>query len=642
MIYKHDSGKEIEAKTFLDKPTAGKCTQNACKGTGRILCTTEKLPIYRKDQYEWEETRLLSKHLRNFIFGQTHDFSFGSTPPERQGDNRPMPFPVRFLRIIQMLLHRDADLIYLQENDYPRAFQQIMGKFDYGFQHVAKVDNNPASMYNGKVGDGCSILYKTRNHSGDFLQLAGDKPLTELDIEVPTSKEKNKSYKKYGKQMQNGKRNTRFDEYERKQVAFSLKLKVAGTKKELVAVTGHFKSGSKEKDYPKKNVGTMALAKVFQENKHIPVIFAGDLNTHYDTPCGSYNLLFTEGPQEGGKSSIIDGYRTFLPGGYPKSHEDFFTTIKQRIGGDQDKLDTTMGKHIEDYFFSGLKPLAMLTIPHYNTYKELNTRGLPNTRGPSDHFAIGAIYSLYTLHERIVADLRNMKQNEAADAFEVMDTNKDGNVDKGEFIAFAVKNDVTKIEAEEMFRVADANKNGELDSVEEFLVAFKPLSEIHKKEQETQHALGTMQPSAPVPQMSNLPKGAAAGAAASTGIAKKSKHTGYQEEVLFPPKGIQEVFGKMNRRSVEGSRVTCAETKFNGKKDIVLVAKGEKGIVVKIQDKRYNVQWGRGFIGWGNFKISAYALPKRRRRMAQREFSNRRDSPVMVRLLQEIIDAQDD
>merc|ERR1711964_421535 len=31
-----------------------------------------------------------------------------------------------------------------------------------------------------------------------------------------------------------------------------------------------------------------------------------------------------------------------------------------------------------------------------------------------------------------------------------------------------------------------------------------------------------------------------------------------------------------------------------------------------------------------------------RRRMAQREFSNRRDSPVMTRLLQEIIDAQDD
>lgn len=31
-----------------------------------------------------------------------------------------------------------------------------------------------------------------------------------------------------------------------------------------------------------------------------------------------------------------------------------------------------------------------------------------------------------------------------------------------------------------------------------------------------------------------------------------------------------------------------------------------------------------------------------RRRMAQREFSSRRDSPVMTRLLEEIIDAQDD
>lgn len=37
-----------------------------------------------------------------------------------------------------------------------------------------------------------------------------------------------------------------------------------------------------------------------------------------------------------------------------------------------------------------------------------------------------------------------------------------------------------------------------------------------------------------------------------------------------------------------------------------------------------------------------YGKRKRRRRMAQREFSARRDSPVMVRLLQKIVDAQDD
>jgi len=52
--------------------------------------------------------------------------------------------------------------------------------------------------------------------------------------------------------------------------------------------------------------------------------------------------------------------------------------------------------------------------------------------------------------------------------------------------------------------------------------------------------------------------------------------------------------------------------------------------------------------GWkypsDHFCIAAdltFNKPANRRRMAQREFSNRRDSPVMVRLLQEIIDAQE-
>jgi len=58
------------------------------------------------------------------------------------------------------------------------------------------------------------------------------------------------------------------------------------------------------------------------------------------------------------------------------------------------------------------------------------------------------------------------------------------------------------------------------------------------------------------------------------------------------------------------------------------------------------VEWDGGTKGWTKCLISAYALPVpkvqiNRRRMAQREHSNRRDSPVMVRLLQEIIAAQD-
>merc|ERR1711964_469671 len=51
---------------------------------------------------------------------------------------------------------------------------------------------------------------------------------------------------------------------------------------------------------------------------------------------------------------------------------------------------------------------------------------------------------------------------------------------------------------------------------------------------------------------------------------------------------------------------------------------------------------GRASMGSLTPQISNSAEFSRRRRMAQREFSNRRDSPVMVRLLQQIIAAQDD
>merc|ERR1711964_456567 len=121
-----------------------------------------------------------------------------------------------------------------------------------------------------------------------------------------------------------------------------------------------------------------------------------------------------------------------------------------------------------------------------------------------------------------------------------------------------------------------------------------------------------------------------------------------------------------------GTRVTCAEamtmTRYKGEKgtkfEKTIVAAGETGIIVgrgKNSQNDYKmsfrVKWDGGpfknakgnremtdkHSGWINDKcnISGYALKAaRRRRMAQREFSDRRDSPVMVRLLQEIIDAQ--
>merc|ERR1711964_588996 len=58
---------------------------------------------------------------------------------------------------------------------------------------------------------------------------------------------------------------------------------------------------------------------------------------------------------------------------------------------------------------------------------------------------------------------------------------------------------------------------------------------------------------------------------------------------------------------------------------------------------RNQINRGRrdGIIGDPTLTLPQPKTPDRRRRMAIREFSNRRDSPVMVRLLQEIIAAQD-
>jgi len=61
------------------------------------------------------------------------------------------------------------------------------------------------------------------------------------------------------------------------------------------------------------------------------------------------------------------------------------------------------------------------------------------------------------------------------------------------------------------------------------------------------------------------------------------------------------------------------------------------------KDKDGNELTESGSKGWTKCQISEYADPIKqqllRRRLAQREFSNKRDSPVMTRLLKEIIEA---
>merc|ERR1711964_370049 len=134
----------------------------------------------------------------------------------------------------------------------------------------------------------------------------------------------------------------------------------------------------------------------------------------------------------------------------------------------------------------------------------------------------------------------------------------------------------------------------------------------------------------------------------------RSNATHYQYKKLEPPISIKKLFrqGKIG----VGSRVVCTQSKYKGLNPFnreCIRQKGEVGLVTAASKKAVRVQWfghtirqgkaaAEGSEGPTTSKISAYTEPKEtRRRMAQREFSSRRDSPVMVRLLEEIIAAQD-
>jgi len=111
-----------------------------------------------------------------------------------------------------------------------------------------------------------------------------------------------------------------------------------------------------------------------------------------------------------------------------------------------------------------------------------------------------------------------------------------------------------------------------------------------------------------------------------------------------------------DRRIKLGSKVICARNKETVDQQVIREI-GEVGEVSmgKHKKKGVYVKWsgedrngkklgtaGSPSQGFTKCSVIAYTHPPTRRRMAQREHSNRRDSPVMVRLLEQIIDAQDD
>merc|ERR1711964_65349 len=142
-------------------------------------------------------------------------------------------------------------------------------------------------------------------------------------------------------------------------------------------------------DVLKKNYGAIMLGTKIAEltKAGIPVLFAGDFNNSHDSPCKSYDKVFQANKNNGGRK-LTNGYESIDSG-----LKNAYTTWKQRIAGDQPKIEPTLQGVVEDYLLltEGLTISSVLSIVHPRVDKELEEDGLVNYRYPSDHFAIGGV-----------------------------------------------------------------------------------------------------------------------------------------------------------------------------------------------------------------------------------------------------------
>jgi len=111
---------------------------------------------------------------------------------------------------------------------------------------------------------------------------------------------------------------------------------------------------------------------------------------------------------------------------------------------------------------------------------------------------------------------------------------------------------------------------------------------------------------------------------------------------LGVPMRLKKLHGKLELK--KGDRVQAGPRQSKTSWCAKVREGGEWGTIRDIQGDKVRVLWeGKKHEDWSNCEIMAYRDPSwpTRRRMATREHSKRRDSPVMLRLLEKIIAAQD-
>lgn len=216
---------------------------------------------------------------------------------------------------------------------------------------------------------------------------------------------------------------------DKKQVALFIPFRLIASKKEFIVGSAHLKSGKAFKACKIKRDHMKKFAKhISEEYGDVPLIFAADLNTSYDS--GAFKLFYDGkcGKEEWTKKGKVDTLppdtlgATTPAGDFLESAYDFVknnkegvdsnrnSALKFRKGGEQASKRNVLDDHTIDYIFHSKdhwKVLQRLSIP---TFKEVNegTGGedfegpynkskrdvlgqlLPHWKYPSDHFMIGA------------------------------------------------------------------------------------------------------------------------------------------------------------------------------------------------------------------------------------------------------------
>lgn len=350
-----------------------------------------------EDNYEImtsEEAKWIhSQAYREVLFSKT----WGKKVPNCEGKGHDgFPFPPRLKRVAGLTLTQNPDIITMQEVDRYADLYNIFNKLGYQgwFQTKDVNQGNPSFNGNGGISaDGCATFWNANR-----LRLADESDIVDEEkMGYPVSSEKfntlHKPSKAEGEEPPKAKQRILF-----------VTLFDTVTKRNILVVNGHFKSGKGVTDREDKRY----MAKEFARKLHKyrtkfnleTVIFACDFNAPRSS--GAFKLLF-EGqcdadeeldpeeldPEEG------EHPLKYLSSAYRKEYDEsgHHSATKERRAGDQPEKIGLIDKHTIDFIFhsSGFKATGLLSIPHFDTVNRItNGQLLPCPQYPSDHFMIGA------------------------------------------------------------------------------------------------------------------------------------------------------------------------------------------------------------------------------------------------------------